>query len=130
MNINDALVYADEFGNPWAPVDVDDALTSLATEVRRQAQEIADASGLRERLSALLTDTVNALRGPPPELVLWSWHDLPERAAAMAQEVERLTALAECRLAHIAEDRKQALARRDELADARAAIDAAMKDTP
>ena len=37
---------------------------------------------LRAIMADLLTRTANALRGDPPPLTSWSWHDLPERAAA------------------------------------------------
>jgi hypothetical protein len=49
-----------------------------------------ESEALRERLSALLTSTAIALRGPAPELVSWSWHDLPERAAALVAQRDAL----------------------------------------
>ena len=39
----------------------------------------------------LLTRTVNVLKGPPPELVLWSHHDVPEIAEALWERHEKLT---------------------------------------
>lgn len=48
-------------------------------------REIEELHALNCKLSDLLTRSVNALRGNPPPLTLWSWHDLPDRiAAAMA----------------------------------------------
>lgn len=39
---------------------------------------------LTDRLSQLLRGVADALKGPPPELTTWGWHDLPERAAETA----------------------------------------------
>lgn len=44
--------------------------------------EIAELVAQRDRLAKLLSETAVALRGPEPPLTRWSWHDLPERAAA------------------------------------------------
>ena len=49
-----------------------------------------ESEALRERLSALLTSTAIALRGPATELVSWSWHDLPERAAELVAQRDAL----------------------------------------
>ena len=38
----------------------------------------------------LLTATVNVIRGQPPELTQWSWHDIVDRAIELKQECERL----------------------------------------
>jgi len=50
--------------------------------------ESEDEDRLRARLSDLLTRTANALRGEPPPLTVWSWHDLPERAAAAMAAID------------------------------------------
>lgn len=57
----------------------------VADELRR---DLADNESLRELLSDLLTRTANALRGNPPPSTLWSWHDLPERAAAAIAAID------------------------------------------
>lgn len=49
-----------------------------------------EGANLRERLSSILTRTANALRGEPPPLVSWSWHDLPERVAKLTGLLARL----------------------------------------
>lgn len=43
--------------------------------------ELAEERTLRERLADICTRTARALRGPPPDGTLWSWHDLPDLAA-------------------------------------------------
>lgn len=43
---------------------------------------------LRERMAELLTGVAVALRGPEPPLTRWSWHDLPERAAAAVAAID------------------------------------------
>ena len=50
---------------------------------RQEVAEIAEQQELIKRISDIMTRTINALRGDPPALVAWSWHDLPDRAAAM-----------------------------------------------
>lgn len=42
-------------------------------------EEVKELRELNDRLSALLTKSINAVRGDPPPMVQWSWHDLPER---------------------------------------------------
>ena len=68
------------------PQDMIDA----AAELRRLHADAEESEALRERLSVLLTSTAIALRGPAPELVSWSWHDLPERAAALVAQRDAL----------------------------------------
>jgi multicomponent Na+:H+ antiporter subunit D len=43
---------------------------------------------MRERMAELLTGVAVALRGPQPPLTRWSWHDLPERAAAAVAAID------------------------------------------
>ena len=50
---------------------------------RQEVAEITEQQELIKRISDIMTRTINALRGDPPALVAWSWHDLPDRAAAM-----------------------------------------------
>jgi hypothetical protein len=51
-------------------------------------QELAEETALREKLDGICTRTVNALKGKPPENVMWSWHDLPELATKAAADIE------------------------------------------
>lgn len=48
------------------------------------SDEREDFHGLVDRLSDLLTRSVNAIRGDPPPHTLWSWHDLPDLCAKTA----------------------------------------------
>jgi hypothetical protein len=65
-------------------------MNAAAAKLRRLHADAEESEALRERLSALLTSTAIALRGPAPELVSWSWHDLPERAAALVAQRDAL----------------------------------------
>lgn len=83
-------VRADEIDRLRARVaDTDGAITVLGfqnAELRARVAELeaerADDDALRERMADILKRTAVALRGPEPPLTAWSWHDLPERAAA------------------------------------------------
>lgn len=66
----------------WTPWHVAEA------EVKRLRSEADENNALRERLAGLLSAVALALRGPPPPLTLWSWHDLPERAAAAIAAID------------------------------------------
>jgi hypothetical protein len=59
----------------------------------RLAEAYESYPELTDRLSGLLRGVADALKGPPPELTSWSWHDLPEKAqelaAALAEAQER-----------------------------------------
>lgn len=50
--------------------------------------EVAELDALRDKLADILSRTAVALRGPEPPLTRWSWHDLPERAAAAIAAIE------------------------------------------
>ena len=56
-------------------------------------EEIAEDSHLRERMSKLLALTAIALKGPNDELSLHSWHDLPEKADELKQQLAAKDAL-------------------------------------
>jgi hypothetical protein len=53
-------------------------------------QERCDLQDLVARQAALLTAAANALRGPPPELTLWSHHDVPQLIDALRAERDAL----------------------------------------
>lgn len=68
-----------------------DALTAIATERARAdalRAELGESDAVRERLAELLKQTAVALRGEPPPLTSWSWHDVPERAAAAIAAID------------------------------------------
>lgn len=52
----------------------------LVAEVRRLREDADEGDALRTKLADLLSRTAVALNGPEPDLVQWSWHDLPEKA--------------------------------------------------
>jgi hypothetical protein len=54
------------------------------------AQELEENQQLRDRLSDLLNATANALHDGPKENGLWSFHDLPDLAAALKKRVADL----------------------------------------
>lgn len=66
----------------------DRLLAEAADEIQRLTDELREGDELRERLGDLLRRTAVALRGPEPPLTLWSWHDLPERAAAAVAAID------------------------------------------
>jgi hypothetical protein len=64
------------------------ALDAVQRALAAQQQELQECEELREKLSDLLRRTAVALRGPEPPLTRWSWHDLPERAAAAIAAID------------------------------------------
>ena len=75
--------------------DIDLVLASAAEQIDRLRARVAeleaeraDDDALRERISDILKRTAIALRGPEPPLTAWSWHDLPERAAAAIASID------------------------------------------
>ena len=100
-------------------------------------EEDSDCVRLVDRQGDLLTATVKALRGDPPELVWWSHHDVAELATAAVQTIARTLAradhwqfdvLTEEAKAHFMEQARKAIveeltdAQKDPTADPRAAL--------
>lgn len=69
------------------PQNITDTITPDA-EIEALRVELREADALRERMADLLHRTAVALRGPEPPLTRWSWHDLPERAAAAIAAID------------------------------------------
>lgn len=63
--------------------------TDLMSEVETLKRELREGDDLRERLSDILTRSVNAIRGEPEPLSLHSWHDLPELIEALLADALR-----------------------------------------
>lgn len=61
---------------------------AAADEIARLSAEVAELDALRDKLADILSRTAVALRGPEPPLTRWSWHDLPERAAAAIAAID------------------------------------------
>ena len=72
-----------------ATLDVTADLARVTAERDELAAETSDLSRLIARQADLLTAAVNALKGEPPELVLWGHHDVGELAAAMTARAEK-----------------------------------------
>ena len=60
-----------------------DGAASRDAEIEALKRELREGEDLRERLSDILTRSVNAIRGEPEPLSLHSWHDLPELIEAL-----------------------------------------------
>jgi hypothetical protein len=60
------------------------------SRVKKLEAEVNEYVQLTDLLANLLHATANALKGPPEPLHLHSWHDLPEVAAALATERDKL----------------------------------------
>ena len=65
------------------------------------ASEVAEESHVRERMGQLLALTAIALKGPNEKLSRHSWHDLPEKAEELQQQLAANDALLELALAYI-----------------------------
>jgi hypothetical protein len=76
-----------------------DSMDAVLKALADVTQEERDGSRLIQRQSDLLTGVVNALKGEPPSLTLWSHHDAPELArqavAALAQREQAIQTLRE-----------------------------------
>jgi hypothetical protein len=59
------------------------------------ADDRQECEALRGRMADLLSRTAVAIRGPEPPLTRWSWHDLPERAAAAIAAIDVMTRAAQ-----------------------------------
>lgn len=62
------------------PVNV---CTEAADELKRLIDDAEESEELRRRMAEILSATAIALRGPPPPLTLYGWHDLTDRATAV-----------------------------------------------
>lgn len=63
---------------------------ALRAEVERLRTDLMEYDEIREKLGHLLTRTAAALKGEPPAGVWHSWHDLPEKAAQLAEALRKL----------------------------------------
>lgn len=66
-------------------------ILGVVQEERGRHHDVEDEyAALTRRQAELLTGAVNALRGEPPELVMWSHHDVAELATAAVAERAQL----------------------------------------
>jgi hypothetical protein len=71
----------------FAEIDALRAALAAEREAHAKTRESeADSDRVRERLAELLRGVANALKGPPPELTLWDWSDLPVVADTVKSE--------------------------------------------
>ena len=57
-----------------------DTVADLKRRIAELEEELSEEAALREKLTDILTRTAIALKGPEPDNMMWSWHDLPELA--------------------------------------------------
>lgn len=62
-------------------------LAAAKRKVARLTEEMDDEGKSHGMLASLLRRTCDVLKGPPPELTLFSWHDLPETAKAIMDAI-------------------------------------------
>lgn len=79
----------------WAASEYDgQCVTCALVNALRWSREDADEGDqIRSKMSTLLSRTAVALNGPEPELTMWSWHDLPEKAQAAMDALARVRAV-------------------------------------
>ena len=73
---------------PLLPPPGNEVVCECLDEIERLRAEAREADALREKLAGILSRTAVSLRGPEPPLTRWSWHDLPERAAAAIAAID------------------------------------------
>lgn len=80
--LSDILALFEILDKLWDKVEL------LRTERKTALDDVDEYDTTNRRLSELLTGVANVLKGPPPELTLHSWHDLPEVAAELLRGIE------------------------------------------
>jgi hypothetical protein len=70
--------------------------TGLQAQIEQAKEDEDESVAVIDKLSKLLAAAIVALRGPEPPLTQWSYHDIPERIAALAAENARLRAAGDC----------------------------------
>lgn len=64
-----------------------DNLKKAKQQISRLENELAEEDLLRQKMTGILHRTSNALHGKPHPSGFWSWHDLPERAQKLREEL-------------------------------------------
>ena len=77
----------EDAGNQAAQSDMEDAIMLLISELD---QEDELTSLLVAKLNDLLERTVNILKGPPPDLTQWSYHDIPEQVDSLKEQLKAI----------------------------------------
>lgn len=68
------------------------ALANLLAAYDELAQDLRETDHALDRSSEILRRIVLQLRGAPPPLTSWSWHDIPELVAELQAERDELVA--------------------------------------
>lgn len=64
----------------------DSRISTLERELAEAKAREEEGDAVCQKLSALLARVAIALKGEPPDMTLWSFHDLPELVATLAIE--------------------------------------------
>lgn len=67
-------------------------LQTIDRDNKQLTEDLEDAMHIIDRQGQLLDRVCDALKGPPPPLTRYSFHDLPELAAQMMDELKTLRA--------------------------------------
>jgi len=67
-----------------------DTILALVAEVEQLRESNDEGDQVRMKMADLLSRTAIALNGPEPELTMWSWHDLPEKADAAVRALDAI----------------------------------------
>ena len=59
-------------------------------EIEGLKEELKDVEALGIKMSKILNETTNVLKGKPPKLVRYSWHDLAEVAKKKMKKIKKL----------------------------------------
>lgn len=65
-----------------------DIKNNMKLTKRVLARELAVSDWIGEKMSKILTDTANILKGKPKPLTIHSWHDLPLIAKRLMRKIK------------------------------------------
>ena len=69
--------------------EIEQGVGNLRAELAEAEKELSLSEELVNRLGKILNDTINVLRGPPPELQSWSTHDTADVARGVVEARDR-----------------------------------------
>jgi len=71
--------------------DLIEQISTLTAQVEAMQKDYDESCHTVETLSSLLAKICDIVKGQPPELTLYSWHDLPEKVESMQAENKQLS---------------------------------------